>query len=416
MRIKFPFSAGERSSSTKLPVPNQLTSAFVVFCSLTNEYRYPESRWKSFAEEWVERQTTTPLGPAIAECLKTSTATVEVKRMADIQGIADEVKRSYPSEEIAARIDSASHGLLIKARDDLRYPRPGLWTAYSIARGLMEKVHGLAWDTEAKLVQEKVPFPQLHIGGTPRLRHFVSVVSRSNKPGLQRFATCGLTRFGIPELELQSEFPITDTLISEFLWGVAQKLATEAMALVGAAGSASYRLRLPTELVLSADEPWIDTSQRDPLSSPPEGELPMRLRPQTRPDKTNVLVIRPPRDYPGDSRAWIDAAVQLVTGVPRAVESSAPLLPPVDSSDLADLRREFTDGADEPPYVALRYRAATPYGPGYRWLVVSSWLTKRVRGHSVSDPSEAPDYLAGRIIEIDERDIVEIQRKSAARR
>jgi hypothetical protein len=369
-----------------------------------------------FAEDWIERQRTSPLGPAIVEYLRTTAVKIEVKRMADIQAIADDVRLSNPSEPVASRIDSACHGLLIQARDDLKYPRAGLWTAYCAARALMEKVHGLAWDSDAKLlVQDKVPFPQLHLGGAPRLRHFVSVVPRSNKPGLQRFATCGLARFGIPELELQSEFPIADALISEFLLGTAQKLAMEAMALISAAGSASYKLHLPTELVISASEPWIDTSRRDPMNAPPEGDLPMRLRPQTRPDNTNVLVVRPPRDYPGDARAWIEAAVHLVTGIPRVLEISEPPLPSVDSDDLADLRREFAEDS-EPPYIAVRYRATTPYGLGYRWLVISSWLTRRVRGHSVANPSEAPDYLSGHIIEIDERDIVEIHRHAPARR
>lgn len=411
--IKLPFGAGPSPSSLRLVVPTGVSCTFIVFCSLTKEYQFNESRWKVYTQDWIEHQTTSPLGPALDHAVNSNIVKVDVKRMVDIERqLGPDMSDADLAEDVAERISHSGHGIVVQARDDLRYPRAGLWLAYATARALSEKLCGLMWDLDAaRLMSPSTSFKQLHVHGTPLVKYFVSVKPMPSKPGIQRVSTCGMPRFGLPELELQNEFPVALNLLSDVLLTIAQKLATETMALLTVAGGPGYRLRLPAELLITADEPWIDSSGRDPFSPPPSGELPLRLRSQNRPDKSNVLVIRPPRDHPGEARAWLDTALSLVTGISRSASSASDTpLPAVDGEELEALRREFMDDLNDPPRAAVRYRTSTPYGVAYRWLIVSSWISKKVRGHSVSSPDDVPDFVSGVIVEADERDIVEIRR------
>jgi len=255
----------------------------------------------------------------------------------------------------------------------------------------------------------------MHVAGVPRIRHFVAITYQASKSKTPRFITQGLVRFGLPEFELQMEYPIPEAIAVEFIYAVAQKLMSEMMALITGVGSPGDRVRLPLEIALSSDEPWDDVPRSPFRTAGATDSLVVRLRPNGAPGKPEFILLRPPRDYPGDARGWLEAASRLITGNPLSTDThSDEHIGSVDALELAEARRKYDgDGANCPP-LAVRYRVSTPFGQDCRWMAVTNWSGKRLRGHGISGPDQAVDYMAGRISEVDEKDVVGLHWKTPA--
>lgn len=409
--MKFPFSVGHPSTSFRVRVPDSVTCNYVVFCSLTNEYAYAEARWKSFVSEWLERQSITPLTGAVSQAVTSRDLKIAVQRVAELQQrVIEPLEAMRPAGDGMRRIHDSCHGLVIQGKDSLRYPRSRLWAAHAAARALAEHMNGVPVDIDTlQVLNANVALSTMHVAGVPRIRHFLSISNQSGKAKIPRFITQGMARFGLPELELQTEYPIPEAIAMEFILAVAQKLTSEMMALITSAGSPGDRIRLPLEITLSSEEPWSEAPRSLFNGSRPADSLTVRLRPPGAPGRSDGILLRPPRDYPGDARGWLEAAARLISGTPLPTDPlPAEHVSPIGAAELADARRTFDgDGGNCPP-LSVRYRASTPYGPDYRWIAVTSWSGRHLRGHNVATPDQPPDYMAGRISEVDERDIVEL--------
>ena len=125
----------------------------------------------------------------------------------------------------------------------------------------------------------------------------------------------------------------------------------------------------------------------------------------------SLLALRPPTGYPDDARAWLHELARVVAPYAIAApEPEAQTIPPVSRKELEAARSAYDGDVFERLRFCVRYRIATADGFEYQWVRVTHWEHPRVRGYVVATPIAAPDILGGNIAEVEERDIVQIDR------
>ncbi|MBW1881287.1 MAG: hypothetical protein JRI25_24895 [Deltaproteobacteria bacterium] len=162
-----------------------------------------EAALREQVEAWVRRRVEAPLREHLLEWCGRDKARLELHPSEQIVLPARSVLVSTGlGVEEAARLDAATHAVVVGTVDALHPPRPGLWWAIAAARALASHLGGVIYDPEVRTVfPVDVRNDPLPPDGAIDLREHLRVFTNPMRNGWW-MTSHGLARFGLPDLEL----------------------------------------------------------------------------------------------------------------------------------------------------------------------------------------------------------------------
>src|SRR5207302_4570955 len=165
----------------------------------------------------------------------------------------------------------STHVVLVLAKDLNMPPRAGLWAVLAAALSIRDRVDGVIFDTEAlPIVKPEDAIDWFSPSGEVRVAQHIIVPFSIGERGLGWMTTRGLTKFGVPDLELRDLPPNLDKL-SLFMNGVAQYLVEATFREVTARKASVDRLELPAEI--SIDRAQVARALHAKPDEPPADDL-----------------------------------------------------------------------------------------------------------------------------------------------
>ena len=413
---------------------------------------------QAIAEAWLQTHTREPLRSALFAFLREGMVTFAVRERGNrVPDPPDDMVRAYnPGETEERRYRNATHIVFIATTDLAAPPRAGFWAVVGAARALCESLPGsVILDPEFPRLlpltgdePDEIPATgDIHI-----VRHIVLPYSHDGQNGLLWMTTKGMSRFGLPDLEIRDVPPNLAQSLMPVLNGMAQKLmAASAQFATPSDIDEENEDELPEELFLQgfpcpaevrlsvAD---IARAYGDAPNETSENEndwgksslVRLTVSRQRGGEGTFVRLV-PPRVENSDKATPPGVWLNQVLG---DLFESEPHLAAVDHSDeamqaahneavsqLGQVRARFGAGFHRGEVLHVKYGFPTDEpsaeddapdaeidfteddgGHEYMWIAVTSWSEGgRVRGLLANDPQYRRDLQAGQNVEISEEDI-----------
>ena len=419
-----------------LPTP---TVGLVVYCRYSTERSLPsEQEAEDIIWNWIQEGTEEPLREAVIAFIEQSNLTMELHERDDVPPPPDGLLRAYnPGETEERRYREATHAVVIEAHDLLLPPRVGLWAALAAARALASSLTGaVILDPEyPRLLPLNVANEPLPAEGHIRVvDHILIPYSTDPKTGLLWMTTKGMSRFGLPDLELKDVPPNLAPSLMPVINGVAQHLVESAMNHAQEVGPSGGFERVSV-LPMKAEFPFtMDDIRRAYARSEEEaermaeedaetdaesdaiGETQFRLEvvggSRRQPPLVRLLPSQETGADTSESGVWLNSLLGDLFG-------SDPELAMVETGD-EQMEAAHEQALNELPLVRARFQAGFQSGEvlhikhgfpttgdnhEYMWIAVTGWKDGRIRGRLANDPQYRRDLRAGQSVEIGEEEV-----------
>lgn len=417
--VRLPFFGSKKPTGPiRLPLPDALTVFYLVYFRSQQLEPPAAEQLLPVVTAWVERHTQDPLRSPLLEICKRGLLQLKVGPRSMMPEPPRELLNAWrPGELDERRFLEATHMVVIITHDLPRPPRLGLWLALAAARALAEASGGVVLDPDfPRLLPQEDNGEDLPASGRIHIGSHILVPQSIGNKGLLWTTTKGLSKFGLPELEVRDAPPNLNTPIGYLVTGAAQRLARQVLELAMNSEAEPKEILLQPVLRISLED--VVAARTDELPEPPEEgargwvEVGLEYHPG-RPDDDSFLRLTPPpgtREKPGvwwstavtevfgsgestlrnvksDSEAMEAAHMQAVSELPRAKQRFAAGLQP---GEMLIVKHGFPTGGDQHEFM---------------WLSVNTWRGDRLTCQLMNSPEIRRDLRTGQIVELLEAEL-----------
>jgi hypothetical protein len=423
--------AGEVAEDLILPVPEFMSAVYLVPAALSAQAA------KERAAAGVSARLAGPLGVTARMMLDAGAVTVQVTPSSSLPPVSGRLQEYLGvAPELVRAVTTARELVVVRALCQPGWPPLHEWAGRACAAVLAEQAGVPLVDTATpRVLAADAALQTLPMAADARFRlaDWMLVFQSAGSAGLW-MATKGLSRFGLPELQVRNVPPQLGNAWTHVLTGLASSLlGTWLNALRDRAEPAFARLPAvlevreahitraydspETRVARSHDSPEGDTARHydSPVTEGPAAAVRLSFDPSPRDDEDSFLSVQPPDHYPasaGEFMAGVSAALFGQSGqeirylaasdeMERAMRAAREALPAVRDRFLAD---------DLPPRARLmiKHEISVAGRAEYPWAYVTSWADPaRVLGNSAGDATLDPGIRAGRPIVVDAATIID---------
>jgi uncharacterized protein YegJ (DUF2314 family) len=379
---------------------------------------------------WAPEHVRDPLGAAIADFRKRGLVLIEVVAKDELPDLPLQLLESIGLPELEERVlGAATHAVLVRALDLNVAPRIGIWAVLEAACEIADRLHGVVFDPEGlRVITLDKASQYFERNGAIVIRDHVIVPFSVNDRGVGWMTTRGMSKFGLPELEVR-DIPPDLIQLSYLVNTTGQFLVEHAFRTIAAAKKAGATgLEVPPAIALDgallarangdAWEAGASASVRSTVVS-------LRFTAPKSGEATPFAQIVPPPGFSGDMGVWLNASLRELLG-PRQdhivhVDTGGEAMQRAhvrSVAELPDVKARFSAGLRPGQILYVKHGFPTPDGSKeYMWLAVEQWTGGQVVGTLVNEPDEVPELELGQKVAIDEADIFDwMIQLSAARR
>jgi uncharacterized protein YegJ (DUF2314 family) len=362
---------------------------------------------------WTRAHVPEPLRPAIADFRKRGLVLGEVVPKKELPELPLQLLESIGTPELEERmLGAATHAVLLRALDVNAAPRTGLWSVLAAACDVADRLHGVVFDPEGlRVITLDKASKFFQRNGAIAIRDHVIVPFSVDERGVGWMTTRGMTKFGLPELEVK-DIPPDLLQLSYLVITTGQFLVEHAFNAVRATPPASSlevppAIRLDDELFAHADggewEQGASGVRRSTLVS-------LRFPAVPADSGTPFAQIVQPPGVSSDMGVWLYATLVELLG-PRqepvfhvATDGEAMLAAHARAvAELPGVKGRFLAGLRPGQILYVKHGFPTPHGSKeYMWLVAERWKGSQVVGTLVNEPEDVPELQLGQEVEIEE--------------
>ena len=365
---------------------------------------------------WLDRLGE-PFGPALTEWVAKGLLTVLVSPGEDAPPAPLSMLQAMGiGEEEGRRFDDATHVAIFSSFDRLLPPRFGLWAAMAAARAIADTRDGAVIDAAIpRLLREKPSdeeFPKDFRVIMPN--HIVIPFSRDRR-GLCWMTTKGMSKFGLPEIEIVDVPPdLPDSLVF-VMNGLAGILVKASMRSFRDETDFEKSFRLDPEFRITSRE-IADAQGEDPVD-PKEGVRGWTtIRVEYRPGRRGgdrYLRLVPPSYFNEGRGVWLNSMLVDLWGTKRerfqvSGDDEAMAKAHVEAvATLPQFKKRFQKGPEfgQLYYVKHGFPRDDNDHHEFMWVVVKTWSGDRIEGVLANDPSHRIDLRLGQSIKLTDSDI-----------
>jgi len=415
--MRFPFFNRPRPTDpVRVPLPPTVDLAAIVYAECPEALLPGPDDLRELTRAWLETHAEDPLRSVLTEFLERGLVSFDIQR----RGVCPEPPVSlleYTSTGDAEkrRFRRATYVILIRTSDLLLPPRAGLWGVVGASRAIAGALDGVSLDFEfPRLFPIDTHDEPLPADGRVAVVEHIVVPSSVDRRGLAWITTKGMSRFGLPELEVRDVPPNRVRALTDIVNGVAQHLVEASMAASVDAAAERRELVLAPEIRLRLEEIYAAYGSEEP-PEPEEGArgwtlFRLEYRPSRRHDSFLRLV--PPGPARREQGVWLNSLISDLWGsedtlrhVPADSESmEAAHLRAI--AELPEVKQRFQAGL--PPGSTLIVKHGFPLEDDYHeymWIAVSTWSGDRIRGHLANSPQARLDLREGQVIDLRDEDV-----------
>jgi uncharacterized protein YegJ (DUF2314 family) len=315
------------------------------------------------------------------------------------------------------RLKAATHYALVSVKDRPgRLRHTGLRGAIAASRALAEQLSGVILDPVLGEVEPIASSMELLPSDVrPRITKHIVVTYSVDERGLGWMTTQGMSKFGLPELQIKEYPPDLSGDLCRIVNGVGRYLLT-ALAVQADRGPRSKVLRLGPEIRLTREE-MAEAGEQPPhqRTSNTRGWTEIRLRYEPgRGDETPFLTLTSPSGFKGDHGVWLHSISSDLFGTEdprqvRSIESENPAMIAAHDRAVAELpgvKRRFQAGLRPGETLLVKHGFPTRNGGHeYMWVVVNTWKGALIQGQLANDPVVRTDMRPGQKVHLYDSDV-----------
>lgn len=359
-----------------------------------------------------------PLGPALVRWIESGLLRPISLSLEDAPRPPIEMLENFGlGAEEKSRIERATHIEVFSSPDLLMPPAFGLWASMGAALAAARRWNGVVLDPHLPRVLplDSDTGSEVPPDGKIRMPHHLRVLTSTDERGLAWITTKGMSKFGLPELEIQD----VPTDIAQSLWPLVNAMAAllRQLAITTATEDAKGKKVFEFGPELRIDCRQINEAMGDQPVEPAEGvrgwtTVRLEFRGGRR-GSDDFLRIVPPSYFREGQGVWLHSALSDLHGVERTLVSVA-----ADDEAMAkaheqavatlpDARKRFQAGLE--PGERLFVKHGFPRDEQglheFMWVIVNTWTGQRIHGQLANDPQFRIDLRAGQQIDLSDSDV-----------
>jgi hypothetical protein len=401
--------AGDVAEDLILPVPRLMSAVYLVPVALSAQ----DAKERTAAG--LSARLVSPLGVAARMMLDAGTVIVEAKPSSSLPPLPGWLQEYLGvAPELVRAVTEAGEFVVVRALCQPGWPPMHEWAGRACAAVLADQAGVPLVDTGTRRVLaadaalRTLPAAD---GAGFRLADWMLVFQSTGSAGL-RMTTKGLSRFGLPELQVRNVPPQLGDAWAQVLTGLASGLlATWLNALRDRAEPAFASVPAVLEVREGDIARGYDARGREG----PAAAVRLTFDPSPQDDEDSFLTVQPPDDYPASAGEFLAGVCATLFGPPaREIRYLAP------SDEMEKAMRAAREGlpavrarflaGDLPPRARLmvKHEISVVGRAEYPWAYVTSWSDPaRVLGNSAGDATLDPGIRAGRPIVVDAATIID---------
>jgi hypothetical protein len=401
--------AGDVAEDLILPVPTLMSAVYLVPVTLSAQDA------KDRTAAGLSARLVSPLGVAARTMLDAGTVIVEAKPSSSLPPLPGWLQEYLGvAPELVRAVTEAGEFVVVRALCQPGWPPMHEWAGRACAAVLADQAGVPLVDTgtprvlAADAALRTLPAAD---GAGFTLADWMLVFQSTESAGLW-MRTKGLSRFGLPELQVRNVPPQLGDAWTQVLTGLASGLlGTWLNALRGRAQPAFASV--PAVLEVRGGDIAPGPGARGREGSAVAVRLTFDPSPQD--DEDSFLTVQPPDDYPASAGEFLAGVCAALFGPPaREIRYLAPsdemeMAMRAAREDLPAVRARFL-ADDLPPRARLmvKHEISVAGRAEYPWAYVTSWSDPaRVLGNSAGDATLDPGIRAGRPIVVDAATIID---------
>jgi uncharacterized protein YegJ (DUF2314 family) len=418
-RMRLPsLSSPWRRDRILLPLPDVVHFGFGVYFQSGPLGMPDPDRLQAISLDWLDAHCEDPVRSAVRNFVESGLVSYRVGPRGFLPDPPLDVLRSLGLGETEERRYLSADALaLVSVADLLVPPRVGLWAALGSARAVCSLLQGVIIDPQIPnalpiaSIQDDIPSD-----GRLLIPEHIMLLSGVNSRGAGWISSTGMSKFGLPNLEVRAVPADLLNLLVPIVNGVASVLTAETMRQVRTGDHPENRIELLTDLKLSRDDLARTYGSERAAPAAVRGWTSIRLHYERSGSQPSGCVIRlePPASFRGDNPAWL---YQLVSDLKETDNNRCYISEDNEAmeaahyravSELVAIRNRFQSGlrAGETLFVKHGFPPTTEVGEReYMWVVVNRWAKGRVQGHLANDPYLRRDLHAGSPVDIRDDEI-----------
>jgi uncharacterized protein YegJ (DUF2314 family) len=407
-------------AALRIPLPASHQLSFVVYFRPQGRSLPTGRELRSVARRWLDRHAPqewrAPLRKVVAG--KLLQIHVGTKKSFPPPSL-HRLEHAKTGTEELQRLKAATHIAVISVDDHPgRPPYPGLWSAIATSRAVADTLSGVILDPAlAHVLPVSSHAERLPVDMRLRITEHIVISYSVDERGLGWMTTEGMSKFGLPELQIKEYPPDLSQDLGAVINGLGQHLLS---VLASQAGSKhpSNELQLGPEVRLALKE-LAAAGERPPLprTKDARGWTTVRLRHEPgQADETPFLTLTPPRDFEGEHGVWLHSlSTDLFGGEDpkhiRNISSDSPAM--IAARDraakaLPAVKRRFQAGLRPGETLTVKHGFPTRNGGHeYMWIVVNTWKGSLLTGQLANDPQLRTDLRPGQKIYLYDSDVID---------
>lgn len=414
--MRLPFFPRKPSGPIRIPLPQMLNIGFGIYFSPGTAAPPDPEALKSVILAWIDAHAEEPIGPPVRAFIERGLLNVQIGPRSMIPAPPMELLASiHPGETELRRFREATHLAVVHTSDLMVHPRIGFWSAIAAARAVARSTGGVILDPEIpRLVSLETLDEPLPANAHVDTRQETIVPVSMDRRGLLWMTTKGMSKFGLPEIEICDAPADLQKTLGTLVNGLTQHLLARVTRQAIEQKSAVAELTLPEELRIGvADFAHDQGHDPQPLGEGVQGWTLLRL--EYRPGKrgaSDFLRLLPPPGYRGNHGVWLHGMLTDLFGLEGMVSYV--------KADDEEMEIAHRRAVEELPGIRDRYRAGLPPGQvlyvkhgfpvsegnhEWMWVVVTGWKGERIAGTLANDPQYRKDLRAGQPVELTEPDV-----------
>lgn len=417
MRLPF-FGPKKNSGPLRLPLPQSTLVAYAVYFRSQRPEPPTAEQLLPVVTAWLERHARDPLRQAVREFIDRGLLQIQVGGLDLLPSPPRELLSAWrPGELEERRYAEATHMVAIFAEDLLSPPRFGFWAALGAARALAEASGGVILDPDfprlLKLdsIQEDLP-----ADGRIQVTDHILVPQSVDQRGLMWMTTKGVSKFGLPELEIRDAPPNLAESLGFVINATAQHLAQKLWHLYAEREEPPKELPVGPEIRIGLED-VVAAYGGDNFTGPPEGSqgwAMLRLEFHSgRGRSDDFLRLVPPVGVREKHGVWLNGVLSDLLGVGestlRNVKTDSEAMDAAHRqavSELPHIKQRFLAGLQPGETLIIKYGFPTQGDQSeYMWLAVNTWRGDRIQTQLMNNPQIRLDLRAGQPVEIREGDV-----------
>jgi uncharacterized protein YegJ (DUF2314 family) len=403
----------------RVPLPKKRPVLFVVYFRHGAKAVPTETQIRRVVWRWVDRHTSDKWHGPLQELLMTDRLEVSIGSKQGLPPPSSEtLRRAGAGKQELRRLQAATHyvALSVTDRPDGSLYR-GLWGGIAAARAVAAGFSGVIVDPALEETQPVASHAQRLPADTPlRITDHVSVAYSLEKSGLGWMATEGMSKFGLPELQVEDYPPDLSYDLGTVLFAAGRRLLSELEARPEEHRRARGGLRIPSELRLDR-RALVEPGEPVPALPAREGRgwTTVRLRYDPGgPNEVPVLTLLPPRSSRAEHGVWLNSLCTDLFGNQstfRRIDPDSPAMIAARERAAAELprvKKRFLAGLRAGELLYVKTGVDTQSGDReYMWVVVNTWKGYLLTGQLSNDPRWSQKLRAGQTVHLYDSDVVD---------